>query len=128
MTSKERFHLRPDGEKAFGYAQAVKVSDWLHLAGLLSVDDAFTPIDVGDMEAQIGNVYDAIARTLAAHGLAMSDIVKETVFVTDMDAFLAANARRIAAYGGALPAATAVEVKRLAFAECMIEIEVIAAF
>jgi enamine deaminase RidA (YjgF/YER057c/UK114 family) len=128
MTTKERFHLRPEGEKAFGYAQAVKAGNWLHISGSLSVDDSFAPLAPGDMSAQIANVYDAIARTLAAHGLGFGDIVKETIFVTDMNAYLAANPRRITAYGGALPAATAVEVKRLAFPECLVEIEALAAF
>jgi 2-iminobutanoate/2-iminopropanoate deaminase len=48
------------------------------------------------------------------------------MYVTDMDAFIAANGARLDAYGGWLPAATAVEVKRLAFPECMVEIEVTA--
>ena len=127
MPEKQRFHLRTDGEKAFGYAQAVRAGGLVHVAGTLSVDDAFRPLHDGDMGAQIAEVYAAIGRTLAHFGLGMADVVKETLFVTDMDAFLAANGQRIAAYDGALPAATAVEVKRLAFAECLVEIEVVAA-
>jgi enamine deaminase RidA (YjgF/YER057c/UK114 family) len=128
MTTKQRFHLRPAGEQAFGYAQAVKAGRWLHVAGSLSVDDDFAPLAPGDMAAQIDHIYDGIARTLAAHGLGLGDVVKETIFVTDMQAFLGANGRRIAAYAGALPAATAVEVTRLAFPECLVEIEALAAF
>lgn len=127
MTEKQRFHLRPDGEKAFGYAQAVRAGNLVHVAGSLSVDDAFQPLHPGDMPAQIGVVYDAIGQTLAHFGAGLADVVKETIFVTDMGAFLAANARRLEAYRGALPAATAVEVKQLAFPECLIEIEVVAA-
>lgn len=127
MADVQRIHLRPDGEKAFGYAQAVKAGGFIHLAGSLSVDDAFAPLHAGDMGAQIDAVYATIRRSLAGFGATLADIVKETIFVTDMDSFLAANARRIEAYAGTLPAATAVEVKRLAFPECLIEIEVVAA-
>jgi len=127
MTEKLRFHLRPEGEKAFGYAQAVKAANFVHISGTLSVDDAFQPLHTSDMAGQIGAVYDSIGRTLEHFGLGMADVVKETIFVTDMAAFLEANGRRIEAYGGALPAATAVEVKRLAFPECLIEVEVVAA-
>ena len=127
MTTKSvAFHLRPDGEKAFGYAQAVRRGDTLYVAGTLSVDDGFAPLHEGDMGAQIGAAYAAICETLAAHGGTLADVVRETVYVTDMDAFIAANGARLAVYEGWLPAATAVEVKRLAFPECMVEIEVTA--
>jgi enamine deaminase RidA (YjgF/YER057c/UK114 family) len=123
----QRIHLRPEGEKAFGYAQAVKAGGFIHLAGTLSVDDAFAPLHAGDMAAQIDAVYETIRHSLAGFGATMADVVKETIFVTDMDAFLAANERRIRAYEGSLPAATAVEVRRLAFPECLIEVEAVAA-
>ena len=128
MTTSQPFHLRPDGEKAFGYAQAVRRGDTLYVAGTLSVDDGFAPLHPGDMAAQIGAAYAAIRETLAAHGGMLADVVRETVYVTDMDAFIAANGARLAAYDGWLPAATAVEVNRLAFPECMVEIEVTAIF
>lgn len=127
MTDRQTFHLRPDGEKAFGYAQAVRVGNVVHVAGTLSVDDGFQPLHPGDMAAQVDEVYAALGRTLGHFGLGLAGVVKETIFVTDMAAFLAANARRILAYDGALPAATAVEVRQLAFADCMIEVEAIAA-
>jgi 2-iminobutanoate/2-iminopropanoate deaminase len=126
MTKSVAFHLRPDGEKAFGYAQAVRRGDAIYVAGTLSVDDGFAPLHAGDMAAQIEAAYAAIRETLAAHGAALADVVRETVYVTDMDAFIAANGARMAAYAGWLPAATAIEVKRLAFPECMVEIEVTA--
>jgi enamine deaminase RidA (YjgF/YER057c/UK114 family) len=126
MTTSQPFHLRPDGEKAFGYAQAVRRGDTLYVAGTLSVDDGFAPLHEGDMAAQIGAAYATIRETLAAHGGTLADVVRETVYVTDMDAFIAANGARLAAYDGWLPAATAVEVNRLAFPECMVEIEVTA--
>ena len=127
MADRQIFHLRPDGEKAFGYAQAVKLGNVVHVAGTLSVDDSFAPLHPGDMGAQIAAIYRSVERTLAEFGASLSNIAKETIFVTDMDAFLAANAVRLQALGGNYPATTAVEVKRLAFPECMIEIEIVAA-
>lgn len=126
MVTKQTFHLRPDGEKAFGYAQAVKVDNTLHLAGALSVNDAFEPQHPGDMSAQVADVYESVGRTLREFGASLADVVKETIYVTDMDAFLAANALRIHAYAGHLPATTVVQVQRLAFPECLVEIEVTA--
>jgi 2-iminobutanoate/2-iminopropanoate deaminase len=122
----QSFHLRPGGEKAFGYAQAVRTGDTLHIAGTLSLDDGFAPIHVGDMAGQIGAAYEAIRQTLAAFGATLSNVARETIYVTDMDAFIAANGVRMEAYAGWHPATTAVEVRRLAFPDCMVEIEVTA--
>jgi 2-iminobutanoate/2-iminopropanoate deaminase len=122
----QSFHLRPEGEKAFGYAQAVRTGDTLHVAGTLSLDAGFSPLHVGDMGGQIGAAYDAIRETLAAFGVTLSNVVRETIYVTDMDAFIAANGVRMAAYAGWHPATTAVEVRRLAFPDCLVEIEVTA--
>ena len=97
MTGKEVFHLRPEGEKAFGYAQAVKAGGTIHVAGALSVNEAFEPEHAGDMAAQIEAIYASIRRTLDHFGASLSDVVRETV-----------------------------EVRRLAFPECMVEIEVTA--
>jgi len=127
MIDRQTFHLRPEGEKAFGYAQAVRSGNTLHISGSLSVDDAFRPEFPDDMTAQIGSAYAAIRQTLDAFGATMANVVKENIYVTDMDAFIASNAARIAHYAGLdLPATTAVEVRRLAFPECMIEIEITA--
>ncbi len=120
------FHLRPEGEKAFGYAQAVRSGDTLHIAGTLSLDADFAPVHAGDMGGQIATVYAAIGETLAAFGATLGNVVRETIYVTDMDAFIAANGVRMTAYAGWHPATTAVEVRRLAFADCMVEIELTA--
>jgi enamine deaminase RidA (YjgF/YER057c/UK114 family) len=121
------FHLRAEGEMSFGYSQARRVGNTLYISGSLSVNDRFEPQGPGDMAAQVRNVYDAIEATLAAFGASLSNIVKENIFVTDMAAFLEANAVRVARYkGGLLPAVTAVEVRRLAFEACLVEIESVA--
>lgn len=127
MSNQQVFHLRPEGEKAFGYAQAVRAGNALYISGTLSVNDTFQPIAEGDMVGQLETIYQTIIKTLSAHGGTLNSIVKETIYVSDMEAFLAANSVRIDAYKGyELPATTAVEVSRLAFPECMAEIEVIA--
>jgi len=125
--NRESFHLRPEGEKAFGFAQAVRAGDTLYLAGSLSVDDNFQPLHPHDMDAQVREAYGAILRSLAHFGAGPGNVVRETIYVTDMDAFLAANSYRLELYAGFdLPAATAVQVSRLAFPECIVEIEVTA--
>lgn len=126
MANLEIFHLSAAGEQAFGYAQAVRSGPLLHVSGTLSVGDDFAPLHAGDMDGQVRHIYDSIRRTLDHFGLDLGSVVRETIYVTDMDAFLGANAIRIEAYDGHFPATTAIQVQRLAFVECMIEIEVTA--
>lgn len=127
MPGRHSFHLREEGERAFGYAQAVTSGDTVYISGMLAVDDQWQVIAPGDMAAQVKAVYAALGTTLARLGVGFADVVKEGIFVTDMDGFIAANDIRKAAYAGlALPAATAVEVRRLAFSDCLVEIELTA--
>jgi len=123
----QTFHLYPDGERAFGYAQARRTGNTLYISGSLSINERFEPQGAGDMESQVRIVYDAIETTLAAFGADLSNVVKENIFVTDMSAFIAANNIRLARFRNRpLPAATAVEVRRLAFEPCLVEIESVA--
>jgi 2-iminobutanoate/2-iminopropanoate deaminase len=126
MKALRTFHLAQDGERAFGYAQAVSDGSTLYVSGTLSVDDAFAPVAPNDMRGQLEHIYGRIRRTLESHGVGFGSVLKETVFVTDMDAFLAGNEVRLRTYAGHVPACTAVEVKRLAFPACMAEIELVA--
>ena len=120
------FHLSEPAERSFAYAQATSADGLLYISGTLSLDDAVAPVGEGDMATQLKCAYQRIARTLAAHGASFADVLKETVFVTDMDAMLAANGVRADVYGKHTPACTVVEVRRLAFPQCMVEIELTA--
>lgn len=121
------FHLAEVAERSFAYAQATSDGYRLYVSGTLSLDDAFAPVGEGDMAAQLGQIYERIGRTLAAHGIGFAQVLKETVFVTDIEAMLGANAVRAQTYGTHTPACTVVEVRKLAFPACLAEIEVVAA-
>ncbi len=125
--TRRTFHFRREGEQAFGYAQAVRSGQTLYVSGTLAVTEVFQTIGAGDMRAQLIAVYDALRQTLEAFDANFTNVVKETIFATDMDAFIEANDIRLAIYAGLdLPAVTAVEVRRLAFPGNLVEIEVVA--
>lgn len=117
-----------EAQQQIGYAQAVRHGDIVRIAGTASLGGDFLPIHAGDFDAQLRHVYETIGRTLARLGLGFDAVVRETMYVTDMDALAAAIPLRRTFYGdGPFPAATAVEVRRLLFPELLIEIEVDAA-
>ena len=66
-------------------------------------------------------------RTLAAHGADFEEVVKETIFTTDMDALLKASDLRFEYYSKErLPTTSWVQVQRLVDPGFLVEIEVIA--
>jgi 2-iminobutanoate/2-iminopropanoate deaminase len=71
--------------------------------------------------------YSNIKSTLAAHGADFSEVVKETIYTTDMDALLKASDIRFEYYDKErLPTASWVQVQRLVDPGFLVEIEVIA--
>lgn len=125
------FHLKPEGEKMHGFAAGVRAGNTLYLSGELSIDDQFQVVGENDMAVQVKQVYEALAKVLEAHGLGFANVVKENMFVTDMEAFMdpAVGEVRKSYYADcAPPAATLVQIVRLAIPGTMIEIEAIAVF
>lgn len=120
----EYFMLRPEVEKAFGYAHAVKIGSDVKISGAVSMDEQGNPTAVGDMRQQMINVYDDLGKVLEHYGLTFDDVIVENVFTTDMPAFLAVSGEyRGELYGGRFPTGSWLEVKGLALPEFLIEIE-----
>jgi 2-iminobutanoate/2-iminopropanoate deaminase len=125
----QAFHHFPDVEKALGYSQAVLAGDTLYVSGMISVDETLAIIGKGDMGRQIETIYAILGSVLARHDMTLRNVVKETLFLTDLAAFAEARGARAAAYeaADAYPSAsTAVEVKALFSPDAMIEIDMIA--
>jgi enamine deaminase RidA (YjgF/YER057c/UK114 family) len=112
----------------FGFVQAkevVGVERTLHCAGQTSVDENGQPLHEGDMEAQALKAVDNLETVLRESGYELSDIVRLTTYVTDVDAFRQAAPAVGARLGqaGVRQAATLLGVARLALPELLIEIE-----
>jgi enamine deaminase RidA (YjgF/YER057c/UK114 family) len=119
----EYFLLRPEVEKAYGYAHAVRIGDDIKISGAVSMDDKGNPTAVGDLEQQMKNAYSDLEKVLAHYGCTFDDVVAENVYTTNMAAFLKASAYRGTVYKKQFPTGTWLEVKGLALPEFMIEIE-----
>jgi len=119
----EYFLLRPEVEKAYGYAHAVRIGDDIKISGAVSMDDKGNPTAVGDLEQQMKNAYSDLEKVLAHYGCTFDDVVAENVYTTNMAAFLKASAYRSTVYKKQFPTGTWLEVKGLALPEFMIEIE-----
>lgn len=118
------FHVREAIEKQLGFAQSVRAGPTLYMSGLISIDKVGSVLNPDDMAAQIKNVYGELKSILVFHGLSFEDVVKEVVYTTDIAALMANASVRLDFFKGyAPPAATWVEVRKLAFPGILIEVE-----
>jgi 3-hydroxyisobutyrate dehydrogenase len=95
------------------------------VGGQVPVDAAGNNMHVGDMAAQIREVYGQVTTALAAVGCDWSNVVHIYTFTTDMDAYLAAERDIAPAFlGPQPPASTLVEVSRLVDRDWLVEVQV----
>jgi 2-iminobutanoate/2-iminopropanoate deaminase len=126
MRVKRVFHLNPY-EKDFGYSQAVLIDKTLYISGSVAADQNGRLVAPGDMAGQMRAAYSNIRRTLEAHGSDFDEVVKETIYTTDMDALLKASDLRFEFYSKErLPTTSWVQVQRLVDRGFLVQIEVVA--
>ena len=80
----------------------------------------------GDIEAQTRQVLENVKSVLTTGGATMEDVVKVTVFVTDVGNYSAIHKVRGEYFKSDYPASTMVEIKALVNPDLLIEIEAIA--
>jgi 2-iminobutanoate/2-iminopropanoate deaminase len=119
----EYFNLRPEVEKAFGYAHAVRIGNDIKISGAVSMDDKGNPTAKGDMAQQMKNCYADLDKVLKHYGCTFDDVVAENVFTTNMPTFLKESAYRTTIYKKQFPTGSWLEVKGLALPEFLLEIE-----
>ncbi len=117
--------------KAFGFSQAVKLTgaeELLICSGQTAIGPDGSAPTTSDMGAQVRIALDNVVTVLEAAGMSPANIVKSTLYTTDVDELIGVigtESQRI--LGSRLPASTLIGVTRLAFPELKIEIEVVAA-
>jgi 2-iminobutanoate/2-iminopropanoate deaminase len=109
------------------YAQAITSGNLVYCSGQLPVNPASGDVVEGGIVAQTRQVFQNLAAVLAAANSSMARVVKTTVFLADMNDFVAMNGEYAAAMGEHTPARATVEVSRLP-KDVRVEIECIAEF
>jgi enamine deaminase RidA (YjgF/YER057c/UK114 family) len=116
-----------------GYSQVVEVAARriIFIAGQTALDADGKVVGKSDFAAQAAQVFRNLAIALGASGCTAANLVKLTVFLTDMDHLASYREARNRFFASvtppAAPAVTLVEVSKLYGADFMIEIEAIAA-
>lgn len=95
------------------YSQAVRHGGLVFLSGQIPLDPANMEVVPGGIENQIRRVFDNLAAVCAAAGGSLDDIVKLTVFLTDMGDFPHVNTIMGQYFAAPYPARAAVQVAAL---------------
>ena len=106
------------------YAQAIIAGGFVFTAGQIGLDPATNALVEG-LEAQAQRALENIGAVLAAEGLSTADIVKVTLYLTDLSKFASVNALYERFFDGHRPARTTVGVNALP-AGALVEIDAIA--
>ena len=115
-----------DAPAAIGpYSQAVEINDTLYVSGQLPINPASGKIELTTIDSQTEQVFRNIAAILTAAGYEFADVVKSTVFLSDISNFAGMNEVYKKYYASECPARSAFAVKDLPMG-ALVEIETVA--
>ena len=107
------------------YSQAIRVGNLVYTSGQIPIDPATGAFVEGGIREQTRQSLTNVRAILSEAGLAMSDVVKTTVFMADMNDFAEMNDVYAEFFAEPYPARSAVAVKTLPKG-ALVEIEVVA--
>lgn len=122
----QRIVIEPDPYEPFRLSQGYRVGDLLFISGQAAIDAQGRIVGVGDFDAQAKQAFENLDRVLRAGGSSLKNVVKVTIFLTDMSNFDRIVELRGRWFIPPYPADTIVEVSSLYSPDAMIEIEAIA--
>jgi 2-iminobutanoate/2-iminopropanoate deaminase len=123
---REEVRVPGQAEPVSHYTDAVRAGELVFVSGIVPVDGDGNLVGGDDPVEQARQVFRNMADVLAAAGARPEDVVKVTVFLTDIDDRPLVNPARQEFFGEARPASTLVEVSRLVVPGARIEVEAVA--
>lgn len=113
------------GEPISHYTDAVRFGDLLFVSGVAPVDAEGRLVGAGDVVAQARQVFANLRRVLQAAKADFSDVLKVTVYLTDVADRTRINPVRQEHFGDSRPASTLIGINELAIPGMKIEIEAV---
>jgi 2-iminobutanoate/2-iminopropanoate deaminase len=127
ISSRREYRVPGLAEPISHYTDAVEAGGLLFVSGIVPVDVHGAVVGGDDVVAQTRQVFELMRMVLAAAGCTFDDVVRVTVYLTDVDDRVRVNPVRQAIFGDTRPASTLIEVSRLAVPGAKIEVECVAA-
>lgn len=95
------------------YSQAVMSGNMVYISGQIPLDPTTMEIVDGDMDAHIRRVFDSLAAIAAAAGGSLDQVVRLTIYLTDLNHFPLVNEVMAEYFSEPYPARAAVGVAAL---------------
>jgi 2-iminobutanoate/2-iminopropanoate deaminase len=126
VSRREEIRVPELAEPISHYTDAVRAGELLFVSGVVPIDGEGVLVGGDDVVAQARQVLANLGAVLAAAGATFADVVKVTVYLTDIADRARINPVRQEVFGEARPASTLVEVSALAVPGAKLEIEAVA--
>ncbi len=107
------------------YSQAIRAGNTLYASGQIAIDPATSKVIEGDVSAQATQCLKNVQNLLESAGFSITDVVKTTVFITNMADFALVNEEYKKVFKEPYPARSCVGVACLPLG-VQVEIEVVA--
>jgi len=95
------------------YSQATRVGNTIWVSGQIPMDPATKELVKGDMEAQVRRVFDNMKAIVLASGASLDEVVKVSIFLTDLAHFALVNKVMAEYFREPYPARAAIGVASL---------------
>jgi reactive intermediate/imine deaminase len=122
---RREFRLTGLSEPLSHYTDAVAWGDTLYISGIAPLDAAGRLVGGEDVVAQTRQIFENMKLILEAAGASFADVLRVTVYLTDVSDRTRINPIRQAYFGSARPASTLIEVPALTIPGMKVEIEAI---
>jgi 2-iminobutanoate/2-iminopropanoate deaminase len=126
-SQREEFRVAGLGEPISHYTDAVRHGDLLFISGCGPFDEENRIVGGDDAAQQCRQVLKNIDKILVAANATFADVLKVTVYLTDVGDRTVINPVRKEFFGQTRPASTLIAVAALAFPEMKVEIDAVAA-
>ncbi|MEX0663283.1 MAG: RidA family protein [Acidimicrobiia bacterium] len=126
MANRREIRVEGLNEPISHYTDAVQFGDLLFISGCGPVDGDFNLVGGGDVAEQARQVFRNMEQVLTAAGASIADILRVTVYLTDVDDRQKINPIREEYFGHNRPASTLIGVKALAIPGMKVEVDAIA--
>jgi reactive intermediate/imine deaminase len=126
MIRRVEYRVAGQAEPISHFTDAVAAGGLLFVSGIVPVDESRELVGGDDVVAQARKVFENMGDVLAAAGCSFADVVKVTIFLTDVNDRPLVNPVRQDAFGETRPASTLVEVSALVIPGAKIEVEAVA--
>ena len=123
--AREEFRIEGLNEPISHYTDAVRFKDTLYISGLAPLDASSNLVGGDDPAAQTRQIFLNMKKILDAAGATFADVLRVTVYLTEIEDRKKINPVRQEFFGATRPASTLIEVSKLAVPRMRVEIEAI---